>query len=300
MTSTESLKLSVVVPTFRRDEPLVRTIDQIRGQLRPNDELLVVDQVPAHDSATADYLTAMEADDRLKWIRLAEASLPLARNVGAGSATGDIVLYLDDDVDLDDGLFAKHATYYADPRIGGVAGHVVQDGRPRYRPTGAYAKAPSGCHQSFRRRVILETGGFDEPLIGSYWCEEKIFAERVRRAGWLIANGSDCVCVHRPELTEPALNLHGRRTDEWYHAAWHNWFYWYLTKPLSEKVLGLPFHARFILRYARPPMRDLLTPRFLRAVLMRACADAVRSSRLPQSRSFDSLDPRTLVAADRA
>ncbi|MHC5832027.1 MAG: glycosyltransferase family A protein, partial [Nostoc sp.] len=62
---------------------------------------------------------------KIKWLRLDWASLPGARNYAVRRASGEIILFIDDDVQLTPGLLAAHAkNYLQNPEVGAVAGRV--------------------------------------------------------------------------------------------------------------------------------------------------------------------------------
>ena len=49
---------------------------------------------------------------QIRWLRLDWASLPGARNLGVRESTGDIVLFIDDDVQLPLGYLSAHEVNY--------------------------------------------------------------------------------------------------------------------------------------------------------------------------------------------
>jgi glycosyltransferase involved in cell wall biosynthesis len=53
-----------------------------------------------------------------------------ARNLGIRKATGDIVLFVDSDSEVDQEMLRRHALHYCDPCCYCVAGKIVQIGRP--------------------------------------------------------------------------------------------------------------------------------------------------------------------------
>jgi len=50
--------ISIVIPTYRREQVLVDTLHALLRQEPPADEILVVDQTERHEPATADQLAA--------------------------------------------------------------------------------------------------------------------------------------------------------------------------------------------------------------------------------------------------
>src|SRR5487761_832182 len=84
--------ISVIIPTKNRRAVLEETIRTLLVQTRMADELIIIDQ-----SGTASFLKPSHLP--LKYIHNSKITgLTQARNEGVKQATGDIWLFLDDDV----------------------------------------------------------------------------------------------------------------------------------------------------------------------------------------------------------
>ena len=92
--------ISVVIPTYEREEPLVDTIADVIKQDYPKFEVLVIDQTGTHKPETQVYLEKQANAGRIKLFRLTWASLPGARNYAVRRCSGEIILFIDDDVRL--------------------------------------------------------------------------------------------------------------------------------------------------------------------------------------------------------
>src|SRR6266849_2510235 len=87
--------VSVIIPTKNRAQDLQRTISTLLAQTRMVDELIIVDQSQTQSAIDAGSL-------RLKHVYNPRITgLCQARNQGMKQATGDIWLFLDDDVLLE-------------------------------------------------------------------------------------------------------------------------------------------------------------------------------------------------------
>lgn len=95
------MKLSVVIATYRRASSLGRTLATIAAQRRLPDEVIVVDQSPAEEKVAVEAVirTAGQAGLAVRLIWSEVPSSTRARNLGLDSATGDWVVFSDDDVD---------------------------------------------------------------------------------------------------------------------------------------------------------------------------------------------------------
>ena len=89
------MKASIIIPTLNREEILLKTLKGIAG-LSGDFEVLVVDQ--SDTPVKEDLLKSI--DQRIRLVYLKEKGLPNARNIGANEADGEILIYLDDDVEI--------------------------------------------------------------------------------------------------------------------------------------------------------------------------------------------------------
>ncbi|HBE21356.1 MAG TPA: glycosyltransferase [Cyanobacteria bacterium UBA11149] len=121
--------LSVIIPTYgpnapSRDKLLRDTLANVLEQDYPSFEIIVVDQTPTHDPQTQAYLEKLAGEKKIDWYRVNWASLPGARNYGVRRASGEIIVFIDDDIIMPPGYLAAHARNYSNPEIGTVAGRV--------------------------------------------------------------------------------------------------------------------------------------------------------------------------------
>ncbi len=195
--------LSVVIATLNRDETLCNTLRYFfEVETYPRFEVIVIDQSTKHEPKTRDFLAARAT--RMTYVRANYKNLPRARNEGARLAQGEIVVYVDDDVEPAAGFLLGHARPYSDPAILGVTGPAPEPGQPlrgraeisdevwtalmerkqmRFDVRFAFsAQWAAGCNMSFRRQVIDDLGGFDENFLGPLG-DDAEFSHRVRKAG---------------------------------------------------------------------------------------------------------------------
>jgi glycosyltransferase involved in cell wall biosynthesis len=114
----KSSSMSVIIPTKNRTQDLQQTIGTLLAQTRLAHELIIVDQSQTQSVIDAGLLP-------LKHIYNPRITgLCQARNVGMKQATGDIWLFLDDDVLLEPDFIEKLLTAYR-PDVTGVSGVVT-------------------------------------------------------------------------------------------------------------------------------------------------------------------------------
>lgn len=187
--------VSIVIPTYRREDLLVETIGLLVKLDPPAAEIIVVDQTSSHSESVEQALENLDASGAIRWVRLPRPSITHAMNVGLVRSRHDIVLFLDDDVIPDDGLVSAHRKAHDQSGCAIVAGRVVQPwdepgerlGRRPPSPFSAASAGPTtdfvGCNFSVKRSVALRAGGFDENFVGAAYRYESEFAFRIRASG---------------------------------------------------------------------------------------------------------------------
>jgi len=199
-----SPSVSVVVCTYRREQTLRELLSDLLAQRDPEPQIVVVDQTPEHEPETAELLQRNAA--RLVHLRVEEPNLPNARNQGLAAATGDVVVFIDDDLRVPEDFLAGLAAQFQNSEVEAVAPLVVVEGE---RPQGAFTQrfyrfddgwtseeriqVPRviGACMAYRRELVAALGGF-EALLGrlnpSAAAEDYEFCGRWTRAGhrmWL-------------------------------------------------------------------------------------------------------------------
>ncbi|MEO1589951.1 MAG: hormogonium polysaccharide biosynthesis glycosyltransferase HpsN [Cyanobacteria bacterium J06632_22] len=245
--------ISVIVPTYGREAVLCDTIKSVLQQDYPAYELIVVDQTHDHTPATQTFLEQVSGAGDIQLYTVNWASLPAARNYAIERSKGDVLLFLDDDVELPDGFLWGHArNYQRDSEIGAVAGRVfdrmklaesrsakrIEDLPPEAMDPGIAwyhidlvhtVKAQQvltarGCNMSFRRDVFATHGlRFDERFQGSAVREESDFCLRFRKTGLKIWYDPEANLVHLGEETGGCHDI-ATRSLKYQLTFYHNHF----------------------------------------------------------------------------
>ncbi len=185
--------MTVVIPTFGREEVLVKTLRAVL-RLGP-EELIVVDQTLEHERETARFLEEENAKGRIQWVRLSAPSIPGAMNSGLLRARSDLVLFLDDDVEPTESLLVAHeAAHSGKPETWVVVGQILQPvEEPLHLASDAefrfcsdaprFIQRAMAGNMSVKRGQAIQVGGFDENFLGAAYMFETEFAGRVLRGG---------------------------------------------------------------------------------------------------------------------
>ena len=197
----------ICVYTEQRWDDIVAAVESVRGQdVAAAEVLVVVDHNPdLLERARQAFAPPVRVLPNAR-----RQGLSGARNTAVAAATGDVVVFLDDDAAARPGWLAALLAPYADPEVvavGGVAHPRFPGDRPGLLPAGGatgeldwivgctYTGQPTrqaevrnlmGCNMSVRRAVFGEVGGFAEDLgrIGRnpLGCEETELCIRIRQA----------------------------------------------------------------------------------------------------------------------
>lgn len=93
--------MSVVIPTYKRSDYLIRAIESVRKQTYENIEIIIVDDNPKDSlfrKETEKKIEKYKEDVRIKYIKNSEnLGGALARNCGINESSGEYVTFLDDD-----------------------------------------------------------------------------------------------------------------------------------------------------------------------------------------------------------
>ena len=232
--------VSIIVPTFRRFDPLLRTLEDLIAQDHPRFEIIVADQNPEWPASHHAAIARFQADPRIECMS-GSPGVVAARNRAVARSRGDLLLFVDDDVLVPDRtLLARHAANYDDPAVMAVVGRERQPGDqfdqtsgPEGQTKSAALPPPAGqsplqqalffnrngdrrqqvctfstCNSSVRRSAWFAVGGFDERFRGNSYGDDYDFALRLHARGHAIVYDPSAWLVH---LRAPAGGL--RLTD---------------------------------------------------------------------------------------
>lgn len=245
------MKASVIIATYGRDACLVNTIRAVLLQDYPDFELVVVDQTAKHTLEVESFLRNLD-DPRYSYHLITPPSLPAARNFGLARTSGEIVIYVDDDVLPDPGFIRAHVKgYERSKQIAGLGGRVrwgpISPQLPVLLAGGDWIgglnfpggegelQTVMGCNMSFRRSALEEIGGFDPSYEGNALREETDVCFHLRHRGYQIWFEPQAALDHLVELTG------GCREEE----RWNSCYFYQNDTLFYIRHLGFWFFCRF-------------------------------------------------------
>jgi glycosyltransferase involved in cell wall biosynthesis len=174
------MKISVVIATRNRAELLDGALRSLRAQIgAPAIECIVV------DNGSTDATRTVAQSHDATYAFEPRANRALARNAGVALATGEIVLFTDDDVVLPPFFVAAHARVHDATTFPHVAtGPIINVPSADVRPVPSFAHASNAffctCNASVPRNIFNAVGRFDESF-DKYGWEDTELGVRLRR-----------------------------------------------------------------------------------------------------------------------
>ncbi|MEK7516130.1 MAG: glycosyltransferase [Patescibacteria group bacterium] len=178
--------LSVIIPAYNEEEYLPRLLASIRRQRFSDYEVIVAD---------ADSTDRTSEIARAWGCRVVPGGVPsTGRNYGALAARGDLFLFLDADVVLEDTRFFSHAvaemcarqfdvaTCFVDPLSSQTIDRFFHGVFNTYISVmeNIMPHAPGFCIFA-KREAHMAIGGFDQAVV---LCEDHDYVKRAAREGW--------------------------------------------------------------------------------------------------------------------
>lgn len=209
----EDPDVSVVVPTYNRSRSLHGTLESVSQQRYPMERIEVV----LVDDGSTDGTSAVALDKwpfTLAYVSQANTGDAIARNTGALRAKGERLLFLDDDIILDDLYISESLA--ALRRIGN---HRIVIGRCQTVPVGGHASSFSRAELAVSPPPSVGTVPFSELCSNNMlisradylalgmmrglgfpgsdlWCDVE-FAYRAHLNGYKVYRCDYAVCFHR-------------------------------------------------------------------------------------------------------
>lgn len=223
---------SIVICTRHRPQDLAMCLASIRDEIASGREVVVVDNGP--DRATE---AAARAHPGVRYVAEPRPGLSRARNAGIAAASGDVVVFIDDDVRPEAGWIEPLLRRFAEPDVSVVCGLVLPDaleteaqiGFQYQLGFGGMGVLPlrfdadfvadwrrgvpawnigAGANMAIRRRAALDLGGFDErigPGAAGGCGDDSEFWHRALFAGQSAIYEPLSVVRHRHRRDGPAL-----------------------------------------------------------------------------------------------
>jgi glycosyltransferase involved in cell wall biosynthesis len=228
------MDLSVVIPTRLREQMLARCLEKLRSQLMAGSVEVIVT-----DDGTTDTTRSM-IESRFtfaRWTRGPRRGPAANRNHGASLATGEFLLFLDDDVVPSSNLLSSYRNAIL-PSVNVYEGRTTCLAGLRSPLEGAPVNESGGllwsCNMMLRRTLWTSCGGFDEAFPYPHM-EDIAFRDKLTALREPILFVADAVVDHPPRRQAAAKVL----------ATYHESYFVYCYKYLGRAPSLLEFLRTF-------------------------------------------------------
>lgn len=268
---------SVIIPTYKREESLCRTLESLLKQDFKQFEILIVDNAvsPSLEKKIENY--KKESDITIRYIPEPRLGLHYGRNRGALESASEILLYTDDDTLFPENWVQNMVKSFSySTKVAAVGGKVLPDFEDNSNQIGKewFLKNAQGylslldfsekitvlpkdnlsiygCNMALRKSVLQKIGGFNPELYGDIYLGdgETGTLKKIQEAGWDLLYNPEVMLYHvipSYRLTVGYLKLRAWNqgaSDSYtkYHSAIPS--AWYLLLNLLE------FISRLLLKY---------------------------------------------------
>ncbi len=202
-----ALPVSVLIPAYNEEVVIVATVERILASDYPGLEVIVIDD-GSKDRTSEVLKNRFGGDPRVNVVTIDNSGKAFALNSGLARAKGEIVVALDADTLFNRDTISRLARWFADPKIGAVAGNakvgnrintitrwqaleyiVAQNLERRALAALDTLTVVPGAVGAWRRSVLIDLGGFPLDTLA----EDQDLTIAVQRAGHRVLFDSSAI-----------------------------------------------------------------------------------------------------------
>lgn len=240
---------------------MLRTLEET-VDLTPHEVVLINDASP---DETGEFLTTLADKPNYKILRNSQnLGFAASNNKGANAATGDILVFLNNDLELTDNWLTPILDLLATLPKAGAVGNIQRniqtglvdhagiffdlDGLPTHAhknranpPADAWKErnALTAACFAIRRDLFLQLGGFDEAYRNG--CEDVDLCMRLRKSGHRLYVSHHSVIRHHISVA-PGRNTHNNQNTKRFRKLWSDY---------SKQFGNVEWPIEYFRRYAR-------------------------------------------------
>jgi len=202
--------ISFIVPAYNEEKYLAPTLESIHAAAKEASEPYEI--VVANDAST-DATASIAERGGARVVTVEKRQIAGARNAGARASTGDVLIFVDADTQLNGAVVVAALAALRAGAVGGGA-PVRFDRAPRWLNAMLFVFVPfyfrlarwaAGCFIFCTRAAYESAGGFDETLYAS---EEIFFSRALKRLGrFVILNERVTTSARKAEGRTPLSML---------------------------------------------------------------------------------------------
>ena len=205
-------RVSVLIPTIRRYPYLRTLLGQLREQTIAPHEIIVVDQT--HQSERDLDLPQDFADLPIQWIYLDQAGQCSSRNEGLKQASGDFILFVDDDDEVPPDLIERHLENLLLYQCSVSSGVALEPGQKELPEDFRFLRLSDvfPTNNTMIRKGILEKSGLFDLAYDHGQRADHDLGMRLYLAGEMMVF-DPCICVLHHHAPMGGLREHKARVE---------------------------------------------------------------------------------------
>jgi glycosyltransferase involved in cell wall biosynthesis len=209
------MKISVIIPTYNRCESLERTLHAIRTQTLPAEHFELVIVSDGSNDGTDEMVANWAPHQQIVYLRQNNSGPSVARNLGISCAHGELLVFLDDDIEPCPTFLQSHfEAHILDDRLVIIGPqspppnerfpvwidweHRMLERQYANFRSGVWSVGPNNLYSgnfSVRRQYMLDCGGFDPKFKRQ---EDVELGFRLEKLGLRFAFCPEAIGYHRP------------------------------------------------------------------------------------------------------
>ena len=265
--------VSVIIPAYNEVRVIEASVRRVLASDYPALQVIVADD-GSKDGTSAAVSAAFGDDPRVTLLTLRNGGKAAALNCALIDATGEVVIALDADTQFEPLTIRRLARWFADPRIGAVAGdarvgnrvnlvtrwqaveYITAQNLERRALAGfdAITVVP-GAVGAWRRAALSAVGGYPEDTLA----EDQDLTIAIQRAGWRVTYDPRAVAwTEAPETFRALARQRYRWAFGTLQCLWKHRAVLWRRKPSGLALVGLPQAWLFQIAFAAiSPLIDL-------------------------------------------
>lgn len=280
-----TLFVSVLIPAFNEARVIESSIHRVLHSTDVGVEVIVIDD-GSSDGTSAIVSAAFADEPRVRLLTLENGGKAHALNRGLALSRGEIIIALDADTQFEPDTIAKLARWFANPKIGAVAGNAKVGNRinlvTRWQAV-EYVTAQNlerralsrfdaimvvpGAVGAWRKTALDEVGGYPVDTLA----EDQDLTIAIQRRGWRIGHDVDAIAwTEAPETFRALAKQRFRWAFGTLQCLWKHRVIWRRRRPAGLAYVGIPQAWIFQIGFA------LVSPLIDLALLVSTIATAIR------------------------
>lgn len=265
--------VSVIIPAYNEERVIADSVARVLASDYPGLQVIVVDD-GSKDATSAVVRDRFAGDPRVTLLTLVNGGKAAALNRALQDATGEVIIALDADTQFEAETIARLARWFADPRLGAVAGdarvgnrvnlvtrwqaveYITAQNLERRALAGfdAMTVVP-GAVGAWRRAALDAVGGYPEDTLA----EDQDLTIAIQRAGWRVTYDPRAVAwTEAPESFRALAKQRYRWAFGTLQCLWKHRAILRTGKPAGLARIGLPQAWLFQIAFAAiSPLIDL-------------------------------------------